>query len=294
MSDRSDLGDFLQARRARVQPEDVGIEPFGRRRVRGLRREEIASLAGVSVDYYVRLEQGRAVNPSEGVLDAIAHVLALDEAERIHLQRLGRAGPRRHRASQPAEVARPGIARLLETLDHVPAYLLGRRLDLIAWSRVGSALIGNFAARPAGQRNLARMVFLDPAMQDLLPDWQQVAYETVGLLQLAAGRNPNDPDIAELVAELSLKRESFRSLWVDHDVAQVTSGTRRFHHPVVGDLTLRFEVMVASDDCSQTLVTYTAEADSSADTALKLLATWAASDSQPVARSSSSAGAHRS
>lgn len=287
MNDRSDLGEFLQARRGRVQPEAVGIEVFGRRRVSGLRREELAALAGVSVDYYVRLEQGRAVNPSEGVLDAIARVLALDETERIHLQRLGRAGPRRRRASQPVEVARPGIARLLETLDGVPAYLLGRRLDLIAWSSLGSALLGDFAARPAGQRNLARLIFLDPAMHELLPDWRQVACETVGLLQLAAGRNPNDPDIAALVEELSVKRESFRSLWANHDVAQVTSGTRRFQHPVVGDLTLRFEVMVASDDCSQTLVTYTAEADSRADTALKLLATWSASESAPTVRSHS-------
>jgi transcriptional regulator with XRE-family HTH domain len=282
-----DLGEFLQARRKQVQPEAVGIEAYGRRRVSGLRREELAALAGVSVDYYVRLEQGRAVNPSEGVLDAIARVLALEETERIHLQRLGRAGPRRQRASQPLEVARPGIARLLETLDRVPAYLLGRRLDLIAWSAVGSALLGDFAARPARDRNLARLVFLDPAMQDLFPEWERVACETVGLLQLAAGRNPHDPDIAALVEELSLKRESFRSLWVDHDVAEVTSGTRRFRHPVVGDLTLRFEVMVASDDCSQTLVTYTAAADTPADTALKLLATWAASESAATARSPS-------
>jgi transcriptional regulator with XRE-family HTH domain len=287
VKDQGDLGEFLQARRKHVQPEAVGIEAFGRRRVSGLRREELAALAGVSVDYYVRLEQGRAVNPSEGVLDAIARVLALEETERIHLQRLGRAGSRRERAPQPLEVARPGIARLLETLDCVPAYLLGRRLDLIAWSAVGSALLGDFAARPAGERNLARLVFLDPAMQDLFPDWERVACETVGLLQLAAGRNPHDPDIAALVEELSLKRESFRSLWVDHDVAEVTSGTRRFRHPVVGDLTLRFEVMVASDDCSQTLVTYTAEADTPADTALKLLATWAASESAATARSPS-------
>jgi transcriptional regulator with XRE-family HTH domain len=282
-----DLGAFLQARRKRVQPEAVGIEAFGRRRVSGLRREELAALAGVSVDYYVRLEQGRAVNPSEGVLDAIARVLALEEAERIHLQRLGRAGPRRERASQPLEVARPGIARLLESLDCVPAYLLGRRLDLIAWSAVGSALLGDFAARPTGERNLARLVFLDPAMQALFPEWERVACETVGLLQLAAGRNPHDPDIAALVEELSLKRESFRSLWVDHDVAEVTSGTRRFRHPVVGELTLHFEVMVASDDCSQTLVTYTADADTPADTSLKLLATWAASESAETARSPS-------
>jgi transcriptional regulator with XRE-family HTH domain len=276
MTDRTDLGQFLQARRGRVQPETVGIEPCGRRRVSGLRREELASLAGVSVDYYVRLEQGRAVNPSQGVLESIARVLALDETERTHLLRLGRAGSPGQRSACRIDAPRAGIARLLDSLDGMPAYLLGRRLDLIAWTDLGSVLLGDFAARPASQRNLVRLVFLDPAMKDLLPDWRAVASETVGLLQLAAGRAPEDSGIAALVEELSRENDTFRSMWARHDVADVTSGSRRFRHPVVGELTLSFEALAACDDCGQVLVIHSAEPGSPADTALKLLAAWAA------------------
>jgi hypothetical protein len=233
VADRTDLGQFLQARRGRVR---------------------------------------------QGVLEAIARVLPLDDTERTHLHRLGLAGPRRERSSCPVETPRAGIARLLGSLDGLPAFLLGRRLDLIAWTPLGSMLLGDFAARPADQRNLARLVFLEPAMEELLPDWRSVACETVGLLQLAAGRTPDDPGIAALVEELSLKRESFRSMWSNYDVAEVTSGTRRFRHPDVGELTLSFEALAACDGCEQTLVIHTAEPGSSADTALMLLATCAATD----------------
>jgi transcriptional regulator with XRE-family HTH domain len=278
MKERTGLGQFLQARRGRVQPEAVGIETYGRRRVKGLRREELAALADVSVDYYVRLEQGRAVNPSEDVLDAIARALLLDDSEVLHLHRLARPGTRGRPPLQRAEVVRPGIARLLASMDSVPAYLLGRRLDLLAWTRLGSALLGDFASRPRRTRNLARLVFLEPAMRELLPDWREAACETVGLLQLAAGRNLGDPGIAALVDELSHEHDTFRSLWSHHDVAEVMAGTRRFQHPVVGDLTLDFETLALPDDCSQTLVTYTAKPGSPADTSLKLLASWAASE----------------
>jgi transcriptional regulator with XRE-family HTH domain len=276
------LGDFLRSRREKVHPDVVGSAVGSTvRRVAGLRREEVALRAGMSVDYYVRLEQGRALNPSEAVLDAIARVLALDETERTHLHRLGRAGPPRARSSPP-EVLRPGIARLLANLDGIPAYVLGRQLDLIAWTRSGSALLGGFAGRPSEQRNLARLVFLDPQMEQLLPDWRSVACETVGLLQLAAGRKPGDAGIAAVVEELSLKRQSFRELWAVHDVAEVTAGPRRFRHPVVGDVTLSFETLIVPDDCSQTLVTYTADPGTAPDTALKLLASWAASEEPGV------------
>jgi transcriptional regulator with XRE-family HTH domain len=278
MNDRSDLGAFLHARRADVRPEDVGIRTIGRRRVRGLRREELASLAGVSVDYYVRLEQGRAVHPSAAVLDAIGRVLRLDDTERTHMHRLGRAGPRRERRTRCAEVVRPGVAQLLANLDGIPAYVLGRQLDLIAWTDPASALFGGFGGMPAGQRNLARLVFLDPAMGDLLPVWRAVACETVAMLQLAAGRNPSDAGIGALVDELSLKSEPFRELWAVHDVAEAMSGPRHFRHHLVGELTLSFETLLMPDDCNQALVTYTAEPGSRADTALKLIATWAASE----------------
>ncbi|MDX6537017.1 MAG: hypothetical protein QOD37_1358 [Gaiellales bacterium] len=275
MKEGTDLGAFLQARRGRVQPDQVGIQVYGRRRVSGLRREELASLAGVSVDYYVRLEQGRAVNPSEEVLDAIAQVLTLDETERVHLHRLGRPGRRRRRTDQAVELVRPGIARLLEGLDSVPAYVVGRRLDVIGWTSVGSALLGDFASLPRAKRNLARLVFFDSATRALLPDWDDVAQETVGLLRLAAGRNPNDPGLAALIDELLEAHEAFRRMWGDHEVAEMTSGTRRFRHPVVGDLTLSFEALAVPDDASQMLVIYSAKPGSADDSALRLLAAWA-------------------
>jgi transcriptional regulator with XRE-family HTH domain len=272
VSERGELGDFLKVRRGRVKPETVGITPFGRRRVSGLRREELAAAAGVSVDYYVRLEQGRASNPSDEVLDAIARVLALDETERVHLHRLGHPDRRPRRASAKDERVRPGLARLLEGLDPMPAYLLGRRLDIIGWTRVGSALVGDFAALPREQRNLARLVFLGADAKELLPDWSEMAYETVGLLRLVAGRNPNDPDVAALVEELSLKRPQFRRWWGEHDVAAMTCGTRRFRHPIVGELTLNYEALSVPSDTNQMLVIYTAEPGTEHAEALELLA----------------------
>jgi transcriptional regulator with XRE-family HTH domain len=282
VSERTDLGEFLQDRRGRVQPETVGIDTFGRRRVSGLRREELASLAGVSVDYYVRLEQGRAAHPSEEVLDAIARVLALNQTERIHLHRLGRP-TRRTRQTANDEVVRAGIAGLLEGLGDLPAFVLGRRLDVIAWTRVGSALVGEVVDLPnADERNLARLVFLDSAARDLLPDWEEMARETAGLLRLAAGRNPDDPEIAHLVEELLAEGHCFRHYWADLELARMTSGARRFHHPVAGDMTLSFETLALPDDSGQMLVIYTAAPGSRDAVALGLLAEWATS-AAPVA-----------
>jgi transcriptional regulator with XRE-family HTH domain len=282
VTERTDLGEFLQDRRGRVQPETVGIDTFGRRRVSGLRREELAALAGVSVDYYVRLEQGRATNPSDEVLNAIARVLALSETERIHLHRLGRP-VRRPRDMATEEVVRPGIAGLLEGLGDLPAFVLGRRLDLIAWTRVGSALISEVVDLPhADERNLARLVFLDRGARDLLPDWEDMARETAGLLRLAAGRNQDDPEIAHLVQELLAEGHEFRRFWEDLEVARMNSGARRFHHPVAGEMTLSFETLSVPDDSSQMLVIYTAAPGSRDAAALGVLAEWAAS-AAPVA-----------
>ena len=282
MTEGSELGALLQARRGRVQPEQVGIRVDGRRRVTGLRREELASLAGVSVDYYVRLEQGRALNPSEEVLDALAVALALDETERVHLHRLGRPGRRRRRANQPPEPVRPGIARLLAGLDGLPAYLLGRRLDLIAWTPVASALLGGLEGRTRAGRNLVRLIFSDPAARTLLPDWDDVACETVALLRLVLGANPGDSPLNALVDEMSAAHESFRRMWADFEVTQMTSGTRRFRHPFVGELTVDFEALAVPGDASQMLVIYTASPGSPDESALKLLAAWAAREPAAV------------
>jgi transcriptional regulator with XRE-family HTH domain len=209
---RKDLSEFLRTRRARIKPGDVGLSTFGRRRVPGLRREELAALAGVSVDYYVRLEQGRDVHPSTGVLDAIARALQLDEAEREHLHRLARRRPARPRKPSPERV-RPGVRQVLDALSDAPAFVLGRRMDVLAWNALAAALICDFGRLEPADRNMVRLTFLDESARELYPDFDRVAFETVGYLRLAAGRYPDDPLLAALVGELAVKSETFRKLW---------------------------------------------------------------------------------
>jgi transcriptional regulator with XRE-family HTH domain len=267
--DQGDLGDFLKTRRARIRPEDVGLQSFGRRRVPGLRREELAQLAGVSFDYYVRLEQGRAGHPSEAVLDAIARALRLDEAERAHLFDLTK--PVRRRRAPRAERVRPEVRRLVDTLHDLPAMVIGRRMDVLAWNRLAAALLGDWGALPREQRNTARHFFLDEGARRLYRDWDENARATVGWLRLAAGRHPDDAGLAELVGELSMKSEEFRRLWPRHDVREKTHGKKRFQHPIVGPLTLAYESLALPGDGDQTLVLYTAEPGSKSETALRLL-----------------------
>jgi len=269
------LGEFLQARRAQLSPEAAGITAYGRRRVPGLRREELAQLAGVSVDYYVRLEQGRAHHPSAEVLDALARALQLEEVERSHLHEIATPAPPRRRRAAPERV-RPGVQRLLDQFDSVPAFVLGRRMDLLAWNRLAGALVGDPARLPAGRRNMAWMTFLDPACQALYADWERVARETVGYLRHCAGRYPDDPALAELVGELSLKSEPFSRWWAGHLVREKTHGIKRMVHPVVGDLTLSYETLTLAGEPDQALITYTAEPGSESETALRLLASWTA------------------
>jgi transcriptional regulator with XRE-family HTH domain len=269
------LGEFLQARRALLSPEAAGIAAYGRRRVPGLRREELAQLAGVSVDYYVRLEQGRAAHPSAEVLDAIARALQLEEAERRHMHELA-APPRARRRAPARERVLPGLLRLLDRLDGVPAFVLGRQMDILAWNRLAAALMGDPGRLPPERRNQAWMMFLDPASRDLYADWERCARETVGYLRHCAGRHPDDPRIAALVGELSVRSEPFARWWADHLVREKASGTKRYRHPVVGDLTLGFETLVPPGAPDQALITYTAEPGSASETALRLLAAWAA------------------
>lgn len=274
MAKRAQLGTFLQSRRARVQPEDVGIEPLGVRRVPGLRREELAQMAGISVDYYVRLEQGRGANPSAEVLDAIACVLRLADAERAQLYDL--AKPSRSRARRPrAQGVRPGIERLLDRLDQVPALVHGRGMDIVAWNRLGAALIADFPSLAPEERNHARFTFLDPRARELYPDWEEVARDTVAYLRRDAGRHPDDPGVVAVVGELSHKSEDFRRWWATHDVREKTHGTKRFRHPVVGELTLGFETFPLADNPDQALVTFAPEPNTPSETALQLLAAWA-------------------
>jgi transcriptional regulator with XRE-family HTH domain len=261
----ADLGDFLRTRRARLQPSDVGLPDYGRRRVPGLRREELAQLAGVSVDYYVRLEQGRDIHPSDSVLDAIAGALRLDEDERAHLIALVR--PRRRARRRPAERVRPGVQRLLDRMGDVPAHVVGRRLDVLAYNELAGALLSGFR-----EPNLMRHVFLDESARDLYPEWESVAAQTVAFLRLSAGQDPDDAQLVELVGELSLRSADFRRMWARHDVKSKCFGLKRFMHPQVGLLELDYETL-ALPDADQLIVTYTAAPGSPSETALQLLAT---------------------
>ncbi|WP_326670403.1 MULTISPECIES: helix-turn-helix transcriptional regulator [unclassified Streptomyces] len=269
-----DLGDFLRSRRARIQPEDVGLNSYGRRRVPGLRREEVAQLAGVSVDYYIRLEQGRGPSVSDAVLDAIARVLRLDGTEHAYLRTVARPAARKA-APSAAQRVRPGLRLLLDTLDRAPAFVLGRRMDVLAWNALADALVG-FSRMAAGERNMPRQTFLEPAARELYPDWPAVAAETVAYLRLDAGLHPDDKQLATLVGELSMKSEEFRRLWADHQVKAKTYGVKRIDHPVVGGLTLPYETLGVPGDPGQSLVVYTPEPGSETAERVALLASWAA------------------
>jgi transcriptional regulator with XRE-family HTH domain len=273
---RAELSEFLRTRRARLQPEDVGISGFGeQRRVPGLRREEVAQLAGISVAYYTRLEQGNGRNVSAQVLDAIARVLRLTDAEHAHLTHL--VQPTRHRKSpapRPKRV-RPALWQLLDSMVDVPAYIVGRHTDVLAWNRMALALFGDWAGMPARERNWARMVFLSPEYRDLFGDyWAAKASDVVAYLRMDAGRHPNDPELSALVGELSVKSERFRKLWATHDVKEKTHGLKQLRHPLVGDLTLSFETFTLPDEQELALTTYHAEPGSPSAEALRLLANW--------------------
>ncbi|MGY0061537.1 helix-turn-helix transcriptional regulator [Streptomyces sp. LZ34] len=236
---RRALGGFLRARRARVAPEHVGIAGGGRRRVRGLRREELAQLAGISVDYYVRLEQGRATQPSPEVLDALARALGLDAAERRHLATLAgtRGGP------PPEARVSPLLRQVLDAMAHVPAFVTNHRLDVLAWNDLGGELIGGLADQGRRDRNQARYFFLDPASRTVFPEWEDRAAESVGQLRVSAGRYPDDADLATLITDLSTHSADFRRVWATGEVVMCGAGRKRLRHPVAGLLTLNYETL---------------------------------------------------
>ncbi|MFF7748895.1 helix-turn-helix transcriptional regulator [Streptomyces sp. NPDC007971] len=275
-----EVGDFLRSRRARVRPEEVGLPAHGRRRVPGLRREEVAQLAGVSVDYYIRLEQGRGPSVSDAVLDAIARVLRLDETEHAYLRTVAR--PRRRRAKQPAAPrVRPGIQAVLDGMDRHPAFVLGRRMDVLAWNALADAVNG-FSHLAPGERNMPRQVFLNPEGRELYPEWAAVAAQTVAHLRLNAGLYADDRELCALVGELSLKSEDFRRLWADHQVRECAYGVKKVRHPEVGVLTLPYETLTVPGDPEQTIVVYTPEPGSDTAQRLALLGSWKAPTAAPV------------
>jgi transcriptional regulator with XRE-family HTH domain len=269
-----ELGDFLRSRRARIQPEEVGLPSYGRRRVPGLRREEVAQLAGVSVDYYIRLEQGRGPSVSDTVLDAVARVLRLDETEHAYLRTVARP-PGKDKAPRPAAPrVRPGVQLLLDSMERTPAFVLGRRMEVLAWNALGDAVNG-FSRMAPGVRNVAHQAFLDPAARDLYPDWAAVAAQTVAHLRLNSGHHRDDRELSALVGELSVKSEDFRRLWADHQVALCMYGVKRLRHPLAGLLTLPYETLTVPTDPEQTIVVYTPEPGSETAEKLALLGSWA-------------------
>ncbi|APY86675.1 helix-turn-helix domain-containing protein [Streptomyces alfalfae] len=272
---RAELSEFLRTRRARLRPADVGLPEYGRhRRVPGLRREELAQLAGVSVAYYTRLEQGNGRNVSTEVLDAIARALRLTDAEQAHLTRLAKPKTvKKKRAARPQHL-RPGLQQLLDSVDGVPAYVVGRRSDILGWNALAAALFGDWSELAPEHRNWARICFLDERSREFFVDWEQKASDIVGYLRMDAGCYPNDPRLSALVGELSVKSEEFRNLWATHDVREKGHGVKRMRHPLVGELTLSFETLRLPDDCDQSMIMYHAEPDSASAQALRLLASW--------------------
>ncbi|WP_269854486.1 helix-turn-helix transcriptional regulator [Streptomyces sp. RPT161] len=291
MDHHAELSEFLRSRRARLTPQEAGVPTDGGpRRVPGLRREELARLAGVSADYYTRLEQGRTSNCSDAVLDAVARALRLSDTERVYLFELARPKRTRRRPVVRPQRVRPGLHRMLETLDgHAPAFVLGRQMDVLAANRLARALITDFDALPQRQRNMARHMFLDESARELYVDWEICAAETVGALRLLAARHPDDPRLTDLVGELSIKSSHFRTWWADHNVRERTHGTKRYHHPVVGDLTVAYETVTFPGDADQTMCVYTVEPGSSSETALRLLANWTTGNTPQATPSTASA-----
>jgi transcriptional regulator with XRE-family HTH domain len=275
---RTELGEFLRTRRAKLQPEDVGLHSVGRRRrVPGLRREELAQLAGVSVAYYTRLEQGNGDNVSAQVIDSIARALRLTQTEYGYLTDL--AQPKRNKikkSAAPQQQARAGLRQLLDAFDGVPAYVTGEYTDILAWNRMAAALFGNWGELPAQERNWARLIFFSPTTRELFVDRAAKAAAITGYLRMDAGRCPDDPHLASLVGELSVKSEEFRQLWAAHDVQEKSHGAMRMRHPLVGEFTLRYETFTIPGECQQSLVTYHAEPGTPAAEALQLLANWGA------------------
>jgi transcriptional regulator with XRE-family HTH domain len=272
---KEDLREFLRSRRARIGPEEAGLPPGpGRRRVPGLRREELAMLAGVSVDYYTRLEQGRDVNVSDEVLDAVATVLRLDDVERAHLRQLAQpTSRRRRRSATPPQRVRPGVRRLLDGLT-TPGFVIGRRGDVLATNVLARALLTDFDALPVGERNHTHWVLLAPEARERYVDWEQVARDAVAALRVQAARHPDDPRLTSLVGELTVRSPEFATWWAEHDVRVLSHGTKRYHHPVVGDLALSYEALPLVDDPEQVLYLYSVEPGSPSAEALALLASW--------------------
>jgi transcriptional regulator with XRE-family HTH domain len=297
MDNRAEVRQFLSTRRGRITPQQAGIEPHGgRRRVPGLRREEVARLAGVSVDYYTRLERGNLSGVSDSVLDAIAGALELDRAEHDHLYDLARTANtsgRKRPAGAGGAVSsgvRPELQYLLDTITGAPAFIGNNRLDIVAANTLGYALYSDMYRSTARPANHSRFIFLDPRARDFYTDWEGAASANVAILRREAGRTPHDKGIAELIGELSMRSDEFRVRWAAHNVRRHYAGTKTFRHPVVGLLELNYQVLGLEEDPGHSLTVYPATPGSPSDEGLRLLASWAVTENivglaRPGARS---------
>jgi transcriptional regulator with XRE-family HTH domain len=275
---RSEIREFLTSRRAKITPDQVGLPDYGARRVPGLRREEVAVLAGVSVPYYTRLERGDMSGVSESVLEALARALQLDDAERAHLFDLARsAGPaaRNRRRTGQAKV-RPGVRRIIDAMTATPAFVQNGRLDVLVANQLGRALYSDMFADPVRPANHARFVFLNPRAERFYANWDRAASDTVAILRSEAGRDPYDRGLSDLIGELSTRSDEFRTRWAAHNVRIHRTGVKDVHHPVVGDLSLTYEMMELTADTGLAILAYSAEPGSRSEDGLSLLGTWAA------------------
>lgn len=285
MEPTNDIREFLVSRRARITPVQAGLPAYAtRRRVTGLRREEVALLAGISVEYYTRLERGSATGASSDVLEGIARALQLDEAERTHLLDLVRtaatARPARRRPTQ--DRVRPTVLRVLEAITRYPAYIRNGRLDILAANALGVALYSEVLDDHPQPVNMARFIFLNQRATEFFVDWDEVANDTVAILRAEAGHDPYDRRLTDLIGELSTRSDEFRVRWANHNVKFHRSGTKRLHHPIVGDLTLAYEAFELGADPGQRINVYTAEPGTTSAAALDLLASWSATDQANV------------
>jgi transcriptional regulator with XRE-family HTH domain len=279
MNNASEVREFLTSRRAKITPQRAGVPLYGRqRRVSGLRREEVALLAGISVEYYTRLERGNARGVSDEVLEAVSRALQLDDAEHAHLLDLARTANAEREPRRPSrsERVRPSIQRIVDAMSEIPAFVQNGRLDILYANDLATALYSDMLQDPIRPPNAARFLFLDPRARTFYVDWDSVARSIVAALRGTAGRNPYDRALSDLVGVLSTRSEEFRARWASHDVRFHRSGTKRVHHSLVGDLTLAYETLELPADPTLTLVTYSAEPGSASEAALQELARWSA------------------
>ncbi|WP_225634513.1 helix-turn-helix transcriptional regulator [Streptomyces solaniscabiei] len=287
MDKNAEVSAFLKSRRDRITPEQAGLPVYGQRRVPGLRRGEVAMLAGVSVEYYTRLERGNLTGVSDSVLDALASALRLDDTERDHLHTLARAAntkpARTRRQTTRKTTVRPSVLRIIEGLHDQPAYLRNHRLDILAANPLARALLHQvFEQEPA---NSCRFVFLDPRAPGLYLDWERVARNGVGVLRVEAAKNPYDRELSNLIGELSTRSDAFRTMWGEQDVHTYTKGTKRFLHPAVGEMALTHETLDLPGEDGLSITVYNAEPGTPAADALQLLASWAATQQETPADS---------